>query len=361
MQIPALGVANLKSERSTTAGVATGTLAGAAPLSGPRLAVADLAPVAALDPVTTGLPRPGLQVLQETRNARVASAQQAVSYLDRLTSRLQRLKVDLGSALAGRPVPAERLEQERQALSTVWQQRLTTAGGQLDNQLRYQSEGTPVQGFTVRGLDANAPVATARETLTIAVGIPTTSRPAARVLLDPSASAMSQARSFDQALMPLGLRAEAALGGGLRFEVEEARWPQVREQLAIQGEGRRFPAGRLNRVQTDADASALTPQALVLHDGPEGRASLQQVVDALARTDSAREAAREVLNADRDTLITQRQAGDADWAQGFVADFAAATQDAAQWRAGSYGIRAALGAAISGLSRPRVMSLLTLR
>lgn len=358
MQITSLGASSLQADRSHAANAA-GVAAGAAAVDASRPAAAGPAPIRAPEPVAAPLPRAGLQLLHDARNTRVASAQQAVSFLDRLGARLQALKADLGSALAGRPVPTERLEGERQALAQLWQQRSTAAGGQLDSQLRYRTDGVPVQGFTVRGLDARAAAPGAAETLTIAVGAPTTMRPAARVMLEPQASLQAQARSFDLALTPLGVRARPAVDGGLHFEVAEARWPQVREQLAIQGEGRRFPAGRLHRVQTDADPAALTPQALVLQDSPEGRVALQEVMDALARADSARQAARAVLEQDRAALAEPPQADDARWAQAFTAEFAAATQDAAQWREGSYGIRAALGAAVAGIGRQRVEALLS--
>ena len=359
MQIPPLGAGSLQPERSLAAGshgVSGATAPTATQATVPSAALAR--PARPTPPTATALPRPGLQVLQDGRNERVASAQQALLYLDRLSTRLQHLKSDLGNALAGRPVPTERLEGQRQALAQLWQQRQTQAGGQLDNQLRYVPDGVPTQGFTVRGLDANAPLATASETLTFAIGLPTSTRPAARVPLAPEATAQTQSRSFQYALAPLGLRVQAAPGGGLRFEVDEARWPQVRDQLAIQGEGRRFPAGRLHHVQTDPEPAALTPQALALEDSPAGRVALQQVITALGRTERARQDAHAVLEQDRAQLDQQPPAGDSAWAQGFAADFAQATQDTARWNAGSYGIRAALGAAVSGVERHRVSTLL---
>lgn len=356
MQIPPLGASGLSPERSLATG--SSAVSGAAGPAATQLAAPQTAPARPPTPPPSALPRAGLQVLQEERNQRVASAQQALGYLDRLSTRLQHLKSDLGSALAGQPVSAERLEGQRQALAQLWQQRQAQAGGQLDNQLRYVPDGVPTQGFTVRGLDANAQPATAPETLTIAIGLPTSTRPAARVQLTPEASAQAQSRNFQYALAPLGLRAQAAPAGGLRFEVDETRWPQVRDQLAIQGEGRRFPAGRLHHAQTDAEPAALTPQALVLDDSPAGRVALQQVITALGRTERARQDARAVLDQDRKQLDSQPQAGDEVWAQGFAADFAQATQDMAQGHTGGYAVRAALGAAVSGVERHRVGTLL---
>lgn len=356
MQIPPLGAGSLQPERALAAG--SNAVAGAAAPTATQLAAPLTAPARLPSPPASAPPRPGLQVLQEERNQRVASAQQALGYLDRLGTRLQHLKSDLGHALAGQPISAERLEGQRQALAQLWQQRQTQAGGQLDNQLRYVPDGVPTQGFTVRGLDANAPPTTAPEHLTIAIGLPTSTRPAARVQLTPDASAQTQSRNFQYALAPLGLRAQAAPGGGLRFEVDEARWPQVRDQLAIQGEGRRFPAGRLHHVQADPEPAALTPQTLALEDSPAGRVALQQVITALVRTERARQDAHAVLEQDRSALDSQPQAGDSAWAQGFAADFAQATQDMAQGRPGGYAIRAALGAAVSGVERHRVGTLL---
>jgi hypothetical protein len=301
-------------------------------------------------PVHAGVRHP-----DAARNTRVAGAQQTLDYLDRLAPRLRNLQTDLQRAVAGQPVPTERLESQRTRIAQLWTERSASAGGALDAQLGYSPHQPAARSFTVRGLESPAQ---ARETLTVAVGLPSTARPAVRVLLDPQATPQAQAQAFDQGLRPLGLRAEADGGGTLRFRVDEARWPQVRDGLAVQGEGRQFAAGRLHRVVADAQPDALAPQQWALADEAGAQQALQQIVGALKRTDTARDAARGVLAADRAALAGAAPAQDTAWAERFGAEFSARLNGQGSPREAGYGLQAALGAALWGLDRQRVERLL---
>jgi hypothetical protein len=314
------------------------------------------APAAAPATAASALPvvHAGVRGLDALRNTRVAGAQQALAYLDRLAPRLRNLQTDLSRAAAGQPVPADRLESQRTRLDQLWSERATAAGTALDPQLNYSAAEPARRSFTVRGLD-QAPQA--RETLTLALGLPSAARPAVRVQLDPAATPQAQADAFAQALAPLGLQAEAAAGGGLRFSVAEPRWPQVRDGLALQGEGRQFAAGRLHRVAADPQPDVLTPARWTLQDEDGARQALQQVGTALQRTESAREDARAVLDDDRAALAGASPARDAAWAERFGTEFAAQLRGESGPRSG-YGMQATLGAALWGLGRQRVERLL---
>lgn len=299
----------------------------------------------------------GLRGLDPQRNGRVAAAQQTLAYLERLTPRLRNLQTDLDRAVAGQPVPAERLESQRLRIAQLWNERAAVAGGELDAQLDYSPGQGATRRFTVRGLDQPPQ---ARETLTLAVGMPSAARPSVRVTLDPDATPQAQAQAFDQALRPLGLRADAQ-AGGLQFTVAESRWPQVRDGLAVQGEGRQFAGGRLHRVAADPQPDALTPQQWALSDETGGRQAAQQLGQALQRAEAVRSTARGVLGADRSALADAAPAQDAAWAARFGTEFAASLQGQERPREGSYGLQAALGAALWGLGRQRVERLLDSR
>ncbi|CAN7566331.1 hypothetical protein LJR039_004013 [Pseudorhodoferax sp. LjRoot39] len=313
-------------------------------------------PAAAPAPAPSALPvvHAGLRGLDAQRNQRVAGAQQALAYLDRLAPRLRNLQSDLSRAAAGQPVPADRLESQRARLDQLWAERATAAGTALDPQLHFNAEQPARRSFSVRGLDQPPQ---ARETLTLAVGLPSAARPAVRVQLDPQATPQARADAFAQALAPLDLQAEADAGGGLRFSVAEARWPQVRDGLALQGEGRQFASGRLHRVAADPQPDVLTPAQWTLQDEDGARQALQQLGTALQRTEAAREGARTVLDDDRAALADAAPARDAAWAQDFGTAFAARLRGESGPR-DSYGRQATLGAALWGLGRQRVERLL---
>lgn len=304
---------------------------------------------AALPPVHAGL-----RGLDPQRNARVGAAQQTLAYLERLTPRLRNLQTDLDRAAAGQPVPAERLESQRVRIAQIWSERAAVAGGELDAQLGYSPGESATRSFTVRGLEQTPQ---ARETLTLAVGMPSAARPSVRVTLDPDATPQTQAQAFDQALRPLGLRADAD-SGSLRFTVAESRWPQVRDGLALQGEGRQFAAGRLHRVAADPQPDALAPQQWALTEETGARQAAQQLGQALQRAEAARSTARGVLSADRTALADAPAAQDSEWATRFGTEFAASLQGQDRVREGGYGLQAALGAALWGLGRQRVERLL---
>nr|WP_145545881.1 hypothetical protein [Variovorax boronicumulans] len=313
-------------------------------------------PAAAPAPAPTALPavHAGVRGLDAQRNTRVAGAQQALAYLDRLAPRLRNLQTDLSRVTAGQPVPADRLESQRARLDQLWTERASAAGTALDAQLNFDTAQPARRSFAVRGLDQPPQ---ARETLTLAIGLPSAARPPVRVQLDPEATPQSRAEAFAQALAPLGLAVQADAGGGLRFSVAESRWPQVRDGLAVQGEGRQFASGRLHRVAADPQPDVLTPAQWTLQDEGGTRQALQQVGTALQRTEAAREGARTVLEADRAALADAPPAQDAAWAERFGAAFAAQLRGETGPR-DAYARQATLGAALWGLGRQRVERLL---
>jgi hypothetical protein len=321
----------------------------------PRLGDPAAGPTAPTPPQPTQPVHAGLRGLDMQRNARVASAQQVAAYLERLSPRLRNLQTDLGRSLAGQLVPADRLQSQRARVDQLWSERSRTSGGELDAQLEYRP-GTPAtRSFQVRGLDRPAQT---RETLTVAIGLPSAARPAVRVVLDPDATAAQQAKAFEQALLPHGVQAQANEHGGVRFSVQESRWPAVRDGLAVQGEGKQFAGGRLSRIAADPQADVLTPAQWDLSTDAGTRQAAQQVGTALLRAELARDTARNVLNDDRAALASAAPAQDGDWAAGFGAEFAAKLNGLNGAAESDYRLQAALTASIWSLGRHRVERLL---
>ena len=138
----------------------------------------------------------------------------------------------------------------------------------------------------------------------------------------------------------------------------ESRWPQVRNSLAVQGEGKRFPAGRLHQVATDAAPGVLAPQGWQLQEAAGAREALRAVSEAQGRADTARRHARSVLEQDRQALAGQLPSEEGAWAAGFADGFAATLQQGGAEREGGFRLQAGLAAAVSGLGRQRVERLL---
>ncbi|MDB5849651.1 MAG: hypothetical protein JWP29_3403 [Rhodoferax sp.] len=334
----------------------------------PLASVARFAAARPANTFTANLPAGGLADWQPGLQTQVASAQQALQFIDRLAIGLQKIKLDLGSAIAGAPVPPERLEQQRQQLSQLWNTRATQAGGQLDSRLVFSDDSPAMQGFAVRGLDAAALRSGGRETLAIALGTPTPARPASLVVLEPGLDANTVARLFDQALAPMGLRAEAGANGGVRFSAPEGQWTAVRDTLSIRGEGLRFATGTYHRVLTEAEPAAIATDTWSLDGGAASRQTLQQIVDAQGRVGRARDAAQSLLQHSAAALDASDSAHDAAWAGRYAASFEAAATNAAPGSAdGAAGSQigplrfqtlAAVQAALPRVSRQRVLSLL---
>ncbi|MES2351404.1 MAG: hypothetical protein V4641_27835, partial [Pseudomonadota bacterium] len=78
------------------------------------------------------------------------------------------------------------------------------------------------------------------------------------------------------------------------FSTPESSWGNVRDTIAVQGGGTRFPTGQMNRVKAEAEAPAVDPDSWQTSDVDSIRTTLQQVVQALAQVE-LRRALREAL------------------------------------------------------------------
>lgn len=368
MQISSLGSSETLRERALERAPAGGALASSRALATSATAPTLLAAPGALVRVdaidSADLPKAGVRVWNPERNGQLSSAQQAVQFLDRLGSRLQNLKSDLSSAVAGAPVSPDRLERQRDTLTQLWNSRASQAGGQLDSRLVYSTEAPATQSFAIRGLDRPSLQPTERETLALALGTPTPAHPAALVVVEPGLDGKTLARRFGQALAPLGIDVTVTDQQSLRFAVPESEWPAVRDTLSIRGEGRRFPTGMFHRVRTEAEPAAIAPEAWSLQSGPAGRQTLQRIVEAQGQVGRARDDALAALQQANDDLEAASAAKDAAWARGYAESFAAsasiASQDTPDTPKGArYSATFAMGAALPRVTRQRVLNLLS--
>lgn len=251
---------------------------------------------AAAEPAAAGSAPPplrrGLSNIDAPLQNDVSGAQQAIDFLEQSAAQLRSLKSDLAAKLATRQMRDGQIEQRVRQFADTWRNRSQASGGTLDAQLNFSTQPA-VQRFTVRGMTLANLRNGARETLAIAVGGGTAGLRS--VHLTPGLSDGEIVARFDQALAPTGVRVTVNKDGELTFSAPESAWPALRESLAVQGGGIRFPAGQLNRLKAEAEAPAVVPEGWGASDIEAMRATLQQVTQALAHVEAALAKVRQEL------------------------------------------------------------------
>lgn len=222
----------------------------------------------------------------------ISGAQQAIDFLEQSAAQLRALKTDLAAKLASRQMREGQVEQRVRQFSETWRARSQASGGTLDAQLNFSNQPA-TQRFTVRGMTMANLRNGARETLAVSVGGGTAGLRS--VHLAPGLSDAEITARFDQAMAPAGVRVSVNKDGELVFSTPESNWSTVRDSLAVQGGGIRFPAGQLNRVKAEAETPAVMPEGWGTADVEAMRATLQQVTQALAHVEAALSKVRQEL------------------------------------------------------------------
>ncbi|SFF75822.1 hypothetical protein SAMN05518865_104181 [Duganella sp. CF458] len=228
--------------------------------------------------------RRGLSHMDAPLQNDVSGAQQAIDFLEQSAAQLRALKSDIAAKLATRTMRDGQVEQRVRQFSETWRSRTQASGGTLDAQLNFSNQPS-TQRFTVRGMTLANLRNGARETLAISVGGGTAGLRS--VHLAPGLSDAEIISRFDQAMAPAGVRVSVNKDGELVFTAPESAWPGVRDALAVQGSGIRFPAGQLNRLKAEAEAPVVMPEGWGTSDIEAMRATLLQVTQALAHVEAA--------------------------------------------------------------------------
>jgi hypothetical protein len=338
-------------QRPTTPGLATRATAN----SGTGQVDSALADAgAAVDQAAAAAPAPlrrGLSNLDVPLQNDVSGAQQAIDFLEQSAAQLRALKTDLAAKLATRQMRDGQVEQRVRQFADTWRARAQASGGTLDAQLNFSTQPA-TQRFTVRGMTLANLRNGARETLAVAVGGGTAGLRS--VHLAPGLSDAEIVARFDQALAPAGVRVSVSKDGELVFSIPESDWPGVRDSIAVQGSGIRFPAGQLNRVKAEAETPAVMPEGWGTSDIEAMRATLQQVTQALAHVEAALSKVRQEL-----AMAAQRVQGDLPEIEmagmGQMAEVFANVANEP-----GYAALVSLTSALVGINRDRVVSLLRL-
>src|SRR5690606_31428470 len=182
-------------------------------------------------------------------NQQLSSMQSAESYLDDLASRLRQLKLSLSRELSNaQPADRDGVRQAMQDVDQLLAERSQRSAGTLDANLRLRLNEPVRSRFSIGGLDSVETVQGAgKETLLFSDGRQL-SEPLA-VVLEDGMNAEQLLRRFNSGLGQAGIRAELEQGGALKFSAREGDWQALREQLAVQGEGKLFAKGQYVKVQ----------------------------------------------------------------------------------------------------------------
>jgi hypothetical protein len=301
-----------------------------------REVAAPQAPRAA--PLKRGLATVGSQLQLD-----VARAQEAIDYLDRTAGQLEALKGQLAAKLAGTRSDERKLEARARELVTSLAAR--RQGGGVDANLDF--DGAPAaQRFHIRELDIDSLQQGAPQTLAFSIG--GAGGPQLSATIEPGMSGKQIAATIDRTLAPLKVRVQLDQRGELLFSVGEKEFAAVRDSIAVSGRGRVAaepvaPAIDAKRLGAELDTS----------NSDAVRQSLREVVQALARVHRAHDAASAALSA---AGARADQAGAAVGAAEANQQAQAFVQAAAD---PSYGALIAVSSALVGVSRERVLALLS--
>lgn len=295
--------------------------------------------------------RRGLNNWDQPLQGDISGAQQALDFLEQSAAQLRNLKADLSARLANRQRSDGTLDARVRQFSNTWRNRSQASGGTLDARLKFSNKSTTTR-FTVRGMSLANLRNGGREVLAISIGGGQNLR---SVVLEPGLSDQEIVQRFDDALAPTGVRADLNDDGQLEFSTPESSWGNVRDTIAVQGGGTRFPTGQMNRVKAEAEAPAVDPDSWQTSDVDSIRTTLQQVVQALAQVEQAIASVHTALNQVSERVQSaapnDSTAGMDQVAQNFVST---AKQP-------GYQSLLSITSALAGISRERVISLLSLR
>lgn len=293
------------------------------------------APMPAAAPLRRSLP--GL----DTRlQGDVASAQQALDFLEEVAGQLQSLKSELSAKLSNLQADERQIEARLRELANTLERRRQSGGDKLDAQLNYNA-ASATQRFNVRGMTLSSLKSSAPQMLSFSSGA---GGQALTVNIEPGMSDEEIVQRFDRALAPANVRVSSDAHGKLIFTTPEAHWPALRDNLSILGRG---------RVATEEEPGAVAPQRWGTSDTEALRLSLQEVVRALAQVRSSQAAASRELSAAASRAAMAPVPSD-DMTV-LAKDFAATATDP------NYESLLAITSAMVGISRERVLALLGLR
>lgn len=342
-------------QTNATSGIASSAAAGARVVEEAAVSAKGAQPAAPAEAKGGAAPplRRGLSNWDHQLQGEISSAQQALDFLEQSNGQLQALKSELAAKLAARQGREGQVEARVRQFSNTWGSRQRASGGTLNAQLNYSSPAPSTQQFSIRGLTMANLQAGAREVLAFSVG---GSNQALRsVNIEPGMSGEEIISRLDHALAPSNIRVATDEHGEPVFSTPESAWNTVRDTLAVRGSGIRFPTGQMSHVKADEQAPAIEPERWSTADTEALRHTLQQVVQALAHVQLARETVSLALAQASKRVETAQPIDLGAGMDRLARNFSTKAAEP------GYESLLAITSALVGISRERVLSLLGLR
>lgn len=288
-------------------------------------------------------------------NQQLSSMQSAESYLDQLGSRLRQLKLSLSLQLsAAQGADKQGLQQAMDEVNQLLSERAERSGGTLDATLKLRLTEPLRSRFSLQGLDSLQAIQhSGKETLLFSAGRQS-SEPIA-VVLDDNMSGEQVLRRFNVSLGQVGVRAELAQNGELKFSARESDWQELKPQLAVQGEGKLFKKGSYTPVQSQDDQAFNFPAEVAADNQRDLRRSLDSVVAALDKVGAIRDQLSHRQQEIREFLARQADQDETQWA----ADYASSAFNLLNKSPASYAAVTQTVVAQANISRFAVVSLLS--
>lgn len=288
-------------------------------------------------------------------NQQLSSMQSADSYLGDLQSRLSQLKLNLSRQISSpQPNGEESIRQTVQQVGELLKERSKRSGNSLDATLKLRLTEPVRSRFSLQGLESLEKISqSGRETLLFSGGRQL-AEPVA-VVLDDEMTDEQILRRFNGSLGQAGIRAELDQNGELKFSAREGDWQKLKDQLAVQGEGKLFDKGRYVRVQSEDEQLLSFPEELQLDSFRELRRLLDSVVAGLDKVTSLREQLSNRQQEIREFLARQAHADEKQWAM----DFSRSVFNLMQRSPSSYAAVTQTVVAQATISRFAVVSLLS--
>ncbi|MBK57973.1 MAG: hypothetical protein CML01_04060 [Pseudomonas sp.] len=288
-------------------------------------------------------------------NQQLSSMQSADSYLGDLQTRLSQLKLNISRQISSpQPNGEESIRQTVQQVGELLKERSKRSGNSLDANLKLRLTEPVRSRFSLQGLESLDKIRqSGRETLLFSGGRQL-AEPVA-VVLDDEMSDEQILRRFNGSLGQAGIRAELDQDGELMFSAREGDWQKLKDQLAVQGEGKLFDKGRYVRVQSEDEQLLSFPEELQLDSFRELRRLLDSVVAGLDKVTSLREQLSNRQQEIREFLARQAHADEKQWAM----DFSRSVFNLMQRSPSSYAAVTQTVVAQATISRFAVVSLLS--
>ncbi|EQM75371.1 hypothetical protein [Stutzerimonas stutzeri] len=288
-------------------------------------------------------------------NQQLSSMQSADSYLGDLQTRLSQLKLSLSRQISSpQPSGEESIRHTVQQVGELLKERSQRSGHSLDATLKLRLTEPVRSRFSLQGLESLEAIRqSGRETLLFSGGRQL-AEPVA-VVLDDEMSDEQILRRFNGSLGQAGIRAELDQNGALKFSAREGDWQKLKDQLAVQGEGKLFDKGRYVRLQSEDDQLLSFPEELQLDSFRELRRLLDSVVAGLDKVTTLREQLSNRQQEIREFLARQAHADEKQWAM----DFSRSVFNLMQRSPSSYAAVTQTVVAQATISRFAVVSLLS--